>query len=159
VAIGAGTELMVRFGVAIDGAHVLYRGVWPTLLVAPLGAAATAAGLFGLDEEATAHALALALSASTAAIGRPSERGTGRWFRFAGGVAGGVGGGKAARQGLQGDLSLLDGDWLERTRGVRFNPNPLQSQPSANLYSSLSQKPYCTGRQCLAAGEAFRSLI
>ena len=158
-AIYAGTDLMVRFGMAVDGAHVLYRGVWPTLLVAPLGAAATAAVLFDLDEEATAHALALALSASTGAIGRPSEDRTGRWFLFACAVANGVRAADAARQGLRGDLSLLDGDWLERTRGVRLNPEPLQSLPSKNLYSSLSQKPFCTGRQCLAAGQAFRSLI
>jgi 2-methylcitrate dehydratase PrpD len=158
-AIRAGTDLMVRFGVAIDGAHVLYRGVWPTLQVAPLGAAATAAGLFDLDVEATAHAVALALSASTAAIGRPSDQRTGRWFLFACAVANGVRAAQAARQGLQGDLGLLDGDWLERTRGIRFDPKPLQSQPSASLYSSLGLKPYCTARQCLAAGQAFRSLI
>ena len=29
-AIWAGTELMTRLGVAIDGARILYRGVWPT---------------------------------------------------------------------------------------------------------------------------------
>jgi hypothetical protein len=87
-AVATATDLMVRFGVAIDGADVLYRGGWPTSLAAPLGAAATAAG----------------------------------------------------------------------TRGIRLNPKPLQSQPSANLYSPRSQKRYRTGRQCLAAPQAFRSL-
>jgi 2-methylcitrate dehydratase PrpD len=158
-AICGGTDLMVRFGVAIDGAHVLYSGVWPTLQVAPLGAAATAAGLFDLDAEATAHALALALAASTAAIGRPSDQRTGRWFLFACAVANGVRAAQAARQGLRGDLGLLDGDWFERMRGIRFDPKPLQPPPSVDLYSSLSQKPWCTARQCLAAGQAFRSLI
>jgi MmgE/PrpD N-terminal domain len=79
VAIGAATDLMVRLGVVIDGAHLLYLGGWPTSLAAPLGATATAAGLFGPDGQATAHALALALSASTAAIGQPPEPRTGRW--------------------------------------------------------------------------------
>ena len=42
-AIWVGTELMTRFGVAINGARILYRGIWPTYFTAPLGAAAIAA--------------------------------------------------------------------------------------------------------------------
>ncbi len=158
-AVAAGTDLMLRFGVAIDGAHALYRGIWPTYLVAPMGAAATASVLFDLDEEAMAHALALALSTSSGTIGRPPEARTGRWFLFASAVASGVRAAQAAQLGILGDLSLLDGDWLERWRGVKFDPAPLKAPPSDQLYATLSQKPYCTGKQCLAAGQAFRALI
>jgi 2-methylcitrate dehydratase PrpD len=119
----------------------------------------TAAILFGLDEEATAHALALALSTSSGTIGRPPEARTGRWFLFGSAVASGIRAAEAAKQGLQGDLTLLDSDWLERFRGIRFDRTALEAPPLDNLYATLSQKPYCTGRQCLTAGQAFRALV
>jgi 2-methylcitrate dehydratase PrpD len=43
----AGYEVMVRLGQAIDGASILYRGIWPTYFTAPVGVAAVAARLFG----------------------------------------------------------------------------------------------------------------
>ena len=43
---------MTRLGVAIDGARILYRGVWPTYFAAPLGAAAIAARIWRLSEDA-----------------------------------------------------------------------------------------------------------
>src|SRR5256884_1456749 len=61
-AILAGTEAMTRLGRAVDGPAILYRGVWPTYLAAPFGMAAVAARLLDLDEEVSAHALALALT-------------------------------------------------------------------------------------------------
>src|SRR5262249_57703913 len=57
----AGYEVMVRFGQAIDGPQVLYRGIWPTYFAAPLGIAAVAARLLDLDALQCAHALPLAL--------------------------------------------------------------------------------------------------
>ncbi len=39
----AGYEVMVRFGQAIDGPSVLYRGIWPTYFATPLGIATVAA--------------------------------------------------------------------------------------------------------------------
>src|SRR5712691_2326174 len=54
----AGYEIMTRLGRAIDGPQVLYRGIWPTYFAAPMGIAAVAARLLGLDDEAAAHALA-----------------------------------------------------------------------------------------------------
>jgi 2-methylcitrate dehydratase PrpD len=158
-AIRGGTGLMMQFGAAVDGARILYRGIWPTFLAAPLGACATAARLFNLDREATAHALSLALMMSSGAIGRLAEGRTGRWFLFAYAVASGVRAAEAARAGMLGDPALLDGDWMEGTRGIKFDPKPLRAPWVDTVYRSLSQKPYCTGRQCLAAGQAFRELI
>ena len=62
-AIWIGTELMTRLGAAIDGARVLYRGLWPTYFTAPLAAAAIAARMWRLDES-VALRLSKALSAS-----------------------------------------------------------------------------------------------
>jgi 2-methylcitrate dehydratase PrpD len=42
-AIWAGTETMTRIGIAAGGPQILYRGIWPTYLAAPVAAAATAA--------------------------------------------------------------------------------------------------------------------
>ena len=61
---------MTRLGVAIDGARVLYRGLWPTYFTAPLAAAAIAARIWRLDEAQTAHALSLALMLSAGRSGR-----------------------------------------------------------------------------------------
>ena len=69
-AIWIGTELMTRLGVAIDGARILYRGLWPTYFTAPLGAAAIASRMLHLSEEQTAHALSLALMLSAGRSGR-----------------------------------------------------------------------------------------
>src|SRR5262249_8528341 len=60
-AIWIGTELMTRLGMALDGARILYRGVWPTYFTAPFGAAAIAARIGKLNEDQTTHALSLAL--------------------------------------------------------------------------------------------------
>ena len=69
-AIWAGIELMTRLGAAVNGPNVLYRGVWPTYLAAPLGAAAVAARMWRLSEDATAHALSLALMLAAGRSGR-----------------------------------------------------------------------------------------
>jgi 2-methylcitrate dehydratase PrpD len=96
---------------------------------------------------------------SAGTIGRLAEGRTGRWFLFAQAVASGVRAAEAAKVGLLGDPALLEGDWMERTRGIKFDPAPLRTPWIDTVYRSLSQKPYCTGRQCLAASEAFRELI
>src|SRR5215470_9129105 len=50
-AIMAGYDVMIRCGQAIDGASILYRGIWPTYFTASLAVAAVAARLFGLDAQ------------------------------------------------------------------------------------------------------------
>src|SRR6266853_1601807 len=77
-AMMAGYEVMVRFGQAIDGPSILYRGIWPTYLAAPLGIAAVAARLLGLDARQTAHALALAVARSAPGVGHHNAATTSR---------------------------------------------------------------------------------
>src|SRR5215469_11964547 len=38
-AIWVGTELAVRIGLAVSGPQILYRGIWPSYLAAPVAAA------------------------------------------------------------------------------------------------------------------------
>src|SRR5712691_4107693 len=89
----AGYEIMTRLGRAIDGPQVLYRGIWPTYFAAPMGIAAVAARLLGLDDEAAAHALALTLAAP--GVGHHNAPTTARWLAV----------GKAARNGLAAALA------------------------------------------------------
>ena len=70
----AGYEVMVRLGQAIDGAAILYRGIWPTYFTAPVGMAAVAARLLGLDARRVAHALALALTRAAPGVGHHGRR-------------------------------------------------------------------------------------
>ncbi len=115
-AIWVGTELMTRLGVAIDGARILYRGLWPTYFTAPLGTAAIASRMLHLTEEQAAHALSLALMLSAGRSGRFHGALPGRSVILAMAVANGVRAALAAQDGVGGDPALLDGPWLQATR-------------------------------------------
>src|SRR5262245_63985168 len=116
-AIWVGTELLVRLGVAIDGARILYRGVWPTYFAAPLATAAIAARLGSLSEEETAHALSLALMLTAGRSGRFQGRLPGRSVVLGMAVSAGVRAAQSARQGVGGGPELLDGPWLRDAPG------------------------------------------
>src|SRR3984957_13641012 len=78
-AIWAGTEIATRLGLAVNGPQILYRGIWPTYLVAPVAAAAAAARLMGLNEVRTGHALSLAVMLMAGGVGR-IHGGPPRWW-------------------------------------------------------------------------------
>src|SRR5262249_28037883 len=119
-AMMAGYEVMVRFGQAIDGPSVLYRGIWPTYFATPLGVAAVAARLLDLDASQCAHALALALVRSAPGVGHHNLTTTSRWLAVGQAAEAGLAAALAARAGFTSDLGLLDGGYLP---GV-FNLNP-----------------------------------
>ena len=158
-AIWVGTELTVRLGLAINGPQVLYRGIWPTYLAAPVGAAAAAARMLRLDETRTAHALSLALMLVAGGVGRIHGAPSGRWFLYANAVTGGIAAALAARAGYTGDAELLDKSWLADTHGLALELEVLTGALGENsVYSALSMKPFCSAKQCIAAVEAFRAL-
>ena len=117
-AIWVGTELLTRLGVAINGATVLYRGVWPTYFAAPLAAAAIAARLWRLSVEETAHALSLALMLSAGRSGRFQGKIPGRSVILSIAVTAGLRAAAAAHEGVGGDPDLLDGPWLRDAHGL-----------------------------------------
>jgi 2-methylcitrate dehydratase PrpD len=158
-AIWAGTEVAVRIGLAVDGPRILYRGIWPTYLVAPVAAAATAARLFGLDQARTAHALSLAVMLMAGGVGRIHGAPSGRWFLYANAVAGGVAAAQAARADYRGDPELLDNDWLADTRGIALDRARLTGKTAASVYAALSLKPLCSAKQGIAAIQAFRAIL
>jgi 2-methylcitrate dehydratase PrpD len=159
-AIWAGTEIMTRIGVAAGGPQILYRGIWPTYLAAPVAAAATAARLFGLDETRTGHALSLAFMLMAGGVGRIHGAPSGRWFLYANAVAGGVAAAEAARADYRGDPQLLEKNWLADTHGIALHLARLTGGlGSGSVYAALSIKPFCSAKQAIAAVEAFRGIV
>jgi 2-methylcitrate dehydratase PrpD len=159
-AIWVGTELLVRLGVAIDGARILYRGIWPTYFAAPLAAAAIAARLGSLSEDETAHALSLALMLTAGRSGRFQGRLPGRSIILGMAVSAGVRAAQAARQGVGGDPDLLDGPWLHDAHGLNADLGAFTSNLSrGSIYAQLSLKPFCSAKQAVAATEALMTLI
>src|SRR5262249_7816382 len=149
-AIWVGTELMTRLGAAIDGARILYRGIWPTYFTAPLASAAVTARMRSMGTEETAHALSLALMLAA-----------GRSARFAGGVPGrsvilgmavanGVRAAETAHHGVGGDPDLLDGPWLGEAHRIDANLAAMGTQlGERSVYREMSLKPFCSAKQAL----------
>jgi 2-methylcitrate dehydratase PrpD len=159
-AIWVGTEMMTRIGVAVGGPQILYRGIWPTYLAAPVAAAATAARSFGLNEGPTAQALSLAFMLMAGGVGRIHGAPSGRWFLYANAVAGGVAAAEAARADYRGDLQLLDKNWLADTHGIALDRDRLTEKLEVgSVYGTLSIKPFCSAKQAIAAVEAFRAIL
>lgn len=158
-ALLAGYEVMTRFGAAIDGAHLVYRGVWPTYFCAPMAAAAVAARILNLNATQAANALAITLATASGAPGGASSPSP-RWLLLGLAARAGCSAALAAAEGYAADRTLLDGDWLQRTHGITINTTSLRatSAPAAAL-TELSLKPYCAAKQCVAAIEASRKLF
>ncbi len=159
-AMVAGYELMVRFGQAIDGPSVLYRGIWPTYFATPLAIAAVAARLIGLDAPQCAHALALALARSAPGVGHHSLTTTARWLAVGQAAEAGLAAALAARAGFTSDLGLLDGGYLPGA----FNLRPDMVVLTAGLgerfrLEEVAFKPWCAARQTMAATQALIEII
>jgi len=159
-AIWAGTEIATRFGMAVSGPKILYRGIWPTYLVVPVAAAATASRLFGLNAERMSHALSLAVMMTAGGIGHIHGAPSGRWFLYANAIAGGIAAAEAARADYHGDPGLLDRDWLTDTHGIALDRSRLTDKlGQGSVYSELSMKPFCSAKQGIAAVQAFSSIV
>lgn len=157
--LAAGYEAMTRLSLAVSGATILYRGVWPTFFTAPVSAAATAAPLLGLDAAKTADALALALNLSSGAPGGHGEASP-RWILLGQAARAGVFAALAIAKGYRGDRTLLDGDWLQRTHGIACDPAPLIAPGEGEgAIAAISYKPYCAAKQGTAAIDGFRQLL
>jgi 2-methylcitrate dehydratase PrpD len=157
-AMAAGYRAMLRLGEAIDGANILYRGIWPTYFTAPFAAAAVTARLLGLDQGRTAHALAIALTMSTGGSGRTAPGMAARWLLLGNAVRAGCLSALAAERGMTADLTLLDGDWLQATHGIELDRDKLTRIREPAL-AEISYKPWCSAKQAIAATEAFQRIL
>jgi 2-methylcitrate dehydratase PrpD len=156
-AVVAGYEAMQRLGRAIGGATLIYRGVWPTYVTAPFAASATAAKLLGLDREATAHALALALARTSAVPAAALSRFGFRYYSLGCAAVEGADAARAAAVGVEADRDALAA-FTERI-GVTLDAAALLRTASAPwLLCEVDSKPWPTSRQALASVAAFREL-
>ena len=159
-AIYVGTELMVRFGKAMDGAKALFQGFWPTRSGGTLGACAVACRLWGLSVERTEEALSLAIMTSAGKSGRFLREPSGRWIVFANAVATGLRMATAAREGFNGAENSPDGEWISNAFGLAFNDAELtQNLGTQSVLQELSLKPFATARQALGATQSMLHLI
>jgi 2-methylcitrate dehydratase PrpD len=155
-AIASGYEAMARLSLAISGATILYRGIWPTFFSGPVGAAATAAPLLGLNAGQTADAIGIALSLTSGAAGG----GNARFVLLGQAARAGVWATLAAAKGYRGDRALLDGDWLQRSHGIALDAAPLTAPVQGEgAIATISYKPFCAAKQNTAALDGFRQLL
>ena len=158
-AIVAGYELLIRMGLAIDGPRVLYQGVWPTYMGAPMASAAVTSRGLKLDTRTTAHALAIALTMSTGAAGRVKGPLSSRWITLGAAVEQGVIAALAASQGFAGDEALLDKDVGPLQTTIKAKEKLVESLGGEFLITHTGLKPYPSSRQALAAIEAFKEIL
>ena len=149
-----GYETMMRLGMAVNGPGILARGVWPTYLAAPMGAAAVASALLGLTPSQTAHAMAIALAQTSGAPGGHGPGRSSRWLLSGLAARSGVASALMAAQDYIGDVSLLDADWFHRTHGLAFDPAPFMAHEP--MLNQLSMKPWCAAKQTISGTDAFR---
>jgi 2-methylcitrate dehydratase PrpD len=159
-AMMAGYEVITRFGQAIDGPSILYRGIWPTYLAAPLGVAAVAARLLDLDARQAAHALALALVRSAPGVGHHNAATTSRWLAVGEAAENGLVAALAARAGFTSDLALLDGGFMPGIYDIKPDPAILTEGLGERFrLGEVAFKPWCAARQTMAATQAMIEIV
>jgi 2-methylcitrate dehydratase PrpD len=158
-AVIIGYELMTRLGKTIQGAEILYKGIWPTLFCAAFGTAAVTARMLQLSEEETAHALSLALTLSTGGVSR-SEQSTFRWFTLGYAAKSGCTAAIVASKGYKGNLEMLDADWLKQTYGIETDPIYLTKElGETKMIDRISLKPFCSAKQVIPAIIGFQKIL
>ena len=157
-AIAVGYDAMARLGAALNGPSILYRGIWPSYLLAPVAAAAVASRLLGLTEVQAAHALAIALSLSSPAVGRQSGASVSRWLALGNAARSGVAAALAAQAGFTGDLRLVEGGLFSSVYPISPDLDALAGAPEPAV-ARTSFKPWCAARQTMAAAQALREII
>ncbi len=144
--VAKGYEAVTRAAAALGGPALLSDGLWPSLVVAPIGAALTASAMLGLDENSTLEAVGLACGAMFDS-GVPDP---GRRLQFGSAVLAGASAAAAARSGCAAGASPPP-DWIGRTtRGRTSEPVPRRDAAASAVVTTIV-KPYCGARQGLAA--------
>ncbi|MEO3387610.1 MmgE/PrpD family protein [Mesorhizobium sp. CAU 1741] len=158
-AVATGYAAGIRLGLAIGGARAMEVGVWPTMVAAPVMAAATAAVMRGGDAAHMANAMAIALAGRGGRIGRPVGSSTARWLNFARAVAAGVEAEADAAAGLAGDVDIVSPAWLSaQSNAGMIAPDVLVADHGPGI-ADTGYKPFATARQGAAAIAAFRQLL
>lgn len=155
-----GYEAMVRMGHMIDGANVLYRGIWPTYFLSSVATAAVAARLFRFDAMQTAHALSLALTLASPNVGNHHASTTARWWLVGQAARGGIMAAMAVRRGFTADLAILESNLLSQVFGLEINLKALMDGVGQRkIINELGFKLWCASRQTMTATQALRVIM
>lgn len=145
-ALVAGYETYVRIG-RLGSPAVLNAGWQPHAIFGGFGAAAIAAKLYGLDEEQTFHALAIALSHASGPTEYASTGGSIKRVHAGICVRNGIESAELAWAGITGPRRFLTGNrGLYRNfagKDVGDEGRDLFAPGTANFLPGLSYKPYC----------------
>jgi 2-methylcitrate dehydratase PrpD len=159
-AITVGYEAMVRLGHAIDGASILYRGIWTTYFAAPFGTAAVAARALGLDAKQAAHALGIALVRASPGVGHQSGPSISRWWALGQAAGEGVRAALAAKSGFTADLRILEGEFFRAVYALKPDASALTARlGEASVLDTVAFKPWCAARQTMTAAQALIELM
>jgi 2-methylcitrate dehydratase PrpD len=149
-AVEVGYEAMTRLGMAIGGARLVYRGIWPTYFCAPFAAAAVAAALLELDVARITNALGIALTRATGLTSGIAGVPLARWLTVGDAARAGSAAAFAARDGFVADV---DPDRIAAAAGIEFDTPALAADSPAAI-EEVSVKPFPTAKQSLAGVEA-----
>ncbi|MGB7035042.1 MAG: MmgE/PrpD family protein, partial [Xanthobacteraceae bacterium] len=159
-AILAGYEAMIRFGLAVNGPSILYRGIWPTYFAAGIATAAVAARLMRLDRSQTAHALAMAIATASPTVGQHHAATTARWFLVGNAARSGLAAAAAAQAGFTADAEVLQSPLFSDVYGIEPDVSMISQATNGEVaLAQVSFKPWCAARQTMAATQAFRELV
>lgn len=159
-AIAAGYDVMARLGEALNGPWILYRGIWPTYFTAPFAVAAVAARLLDLTEQQAAHALGIAISLASPAVGRQSGAAMSRWLAIGRAAQSGVAAALSAQAGFTADLRIFEGDMFSSVYNLSPDPGALiDALEQGPALPEVSFKPWCAAKQTMAASQALREII
>jgi 2-methylcitrate dehydratase PrpD len=146
--VARGYEVAVGLGEGIDGPVRLGSGVWPSLVVSTVTAAAVTTML--LDGDAGELERSVVLAAAQSIGGNP--RGTAREHLFAAGVVAGIGSALAVRHGFEVVGSRGDGALGRLLREpVRTTSAPRVTRPKV--------KTFCSARQAMTSVASLRQLL
>ncbi len=154
-----GYEIFTRLGAAVNGAEIIYRGLWPTSLCGAIGVAAVGSKIIGLTPDQVKNALAISLTLSTGISGRVKTGLTSRWLTLGCAAQNGLIACLGAAKGFAGDQTILEGIFSS-TYGLNLKSEILLEGLGKDFrIERVNLKPYCSARQAIASIEAFRWLL
>ncbi len=154
-----GYEVFTRLGEAVDGAEIIYRGLWPTYLCGAVAVAAAGSRILGLRADDFRNALAISLSLSTGVSGRVKAGLSSRWLILGCAASNGLIACLAAARGFAGDQTLLEGLFTS-AHGLDLKREVLMGGLGDGFrIGRVNLKPYCSARQAVASVEALRWLL
>ena len=155
----AGYEIFTRLGAAVNGAEIIYRGIWPTYLCGAVGVASVGSKILRLTPEQIKNALAISLTMSAGIAGRIKGGLTSRWLNLGCAAQNGLIACLAAARGFAGDQTVLEGSF-SYLYGLDIKPQVLLEGLGEKFQiGKVNFKPYCSARQAIASLEAFRWLL